>query len=173
MKIPGLFQAGDIFTSGAAFTQERGALVYYIASDFTPSSTQHLVDPRYLFKSCFVPVLEPRNHQEMHEAAGLAVEIARRLQYPGGGHAQRRPLPQRRPGAPDARDPPGAGAMPDSLRGFQRLPSLARKAYDTIMDERMPALAEMVEKSPLNRWERVPASAAWSPTVSATCTCAR
>src|SRR5512140_1375800 len=54
MKIPGLFQAGDIFTSGALFVQPRGALVYYIASDFTPSSTQHTLDPRYLFKSCFV-----------------------------------------------------------------------------------------------------------------------
>ncbi len=72
MKIPGLFQAADIFTSGACFPQERGALIYYIAADFTPSSTQHVIDPHYLFKSCFVPVIEPRNHQELHEAAALA-----------------------------------------------------------------------------------------------------
>ena len=101
MKIPGLFQAGDIFTSGALFVKERGALVYYIASDFTPSSTQHIIDPRYLFKSCFVPVFEPRNHQEMHEAAAIAVEISRTYQHPGGDHAQRQPVPQRRPGPPD------------------------------------------------------------------------
>lgn len=75
MKIPGLFQAADVFTSGSAFVQERGALIYYIASDFTPSSTQHVIDPRYLFKSCFVPVFEPRNHQELHEAAGIAVDM--------------------------------------------------------------------------------------------------
>ena len=60
MKIPGLYQAADIFTSGAIYTGERGALIYYVASDFTPSSTQHVLDPRYLFKSCFVPVFEPR-----------------------------------------------------------------------------------------------------------------
>ena len=78
MKIPGLFQAADIFTSGALFVKERGALVYYIASDFTPSSTQHVLDPRYLFKSCFVPVFEPRTHQEMYDAASLAVEIGRK-----------------------------------------------------------------------------------------------
>src|SRR5512137_547041 len=65
MKIPGVYQAGDIFTSGALFVQERGALIYYIASDFTPSSTQHTIDPRYFFKSSFVPVFEPRNHQEL------------------------------------------------------------------------------------------------------------
>jgi indolepyruvate ferredoxin oxidoreductase alpha subunit len=44
--------------------------------------------------------------------------------------------------------------MPASLRSFNVLPSLARKAYDTIMDERMPALAAMVEQSPLNRWRK-------------------
>jgi indolepyruvate ferredoxin oxidoreductase alpha subunit len=154
MKIPGLFQAGDIFTSGAAFTQERGALVYYIASDFTPSSTQHLVDPRYLFKTCFVPVLEPRNHQEMHEAANLAVVIARRYRtqvvvMPSGalchseGLVRLMPVTRREP-----------VAMPADLRAFNVLPSLTRKAYDTIMDERLPALARMVEESPLNRWRK-------------------
>ena len=152
MKIPGLFQAGDIFTSGSVWSHDRGALVYYIASDFTPSSTQHLIDPRYLFKSCFVPVLEPRDHQEMHEAAALAVEIARthRTQVvvmPSGALCHSEGLvtlmPQRR------REPV---AMPKDLRAFNVLPNLTRGYYDTIMDTRMPALAEMVEKSPLNRW---------------------
>ena len=77
MKIPGLFQAGDIFTSASFFHDKRGALIYYIASDFTPSSTQHVIDPRYLFKSCMVPVIEPRTHQEMMDAPGLAAEIGR------------------------------------------------------------------------------------------------
>ena len=65
MKIPGLYQACDAFTSVSCYMQPKGALIYYIASDFTPSSTQHVIDPRYLFKSCFVPVFEPRTHQEM------------------------------------------------------------------------------------------------------------
>ncbi|MGA2082581.1 MAG: 2-oxoacid:acceptor oxidoreductase family protein [Holophaga sp.] len=154
MKIPGLFQAGDIFTSGAAFTQERGALVYFIASDFTPSSTQHLVDPRYLFKSCFVPVLEPRDHQEMHEAAGIAVEIARRYRtqvvvMPSGALCHSEGLVRL---SPQVRREPAA--MPPDLRAFNVLPSLTRCNYDLIMDERMPALTEMVETSPLNRWTR-------------------
>ena len=80
MKIPGLYQACDAFTSVSCYMQPKGALIYYIASDFTPSSTQHVIDPRYLFKSCFVPVFEPRTHQEMHEAAGLAA-----LRVPRGG----------------------------------------------------------------------------------------
>jgi indolepyruvate ferredoxin oxidoreductase alpha subunit len=82
LKIPGLFQGGDLFTSAAFFTDPRGALVYYIASDFTPSSTQHLVDPRYLFKSCFIPVFEPSNHQEMLESAGIGADISRQFNTP-------------------------------------------------------------------------------------------
>jgi indolepyruvate ferredoxin oxidoreductase alpha subunit len=152
MKIPGLFQAGDIFTSGALFVLERGALVYYIASDFTPSSTQHTLDPRYLFKSCFVPVFEPRNHQEMHEAAALAVELSRAYRtqvvvMPNGnlchseGLIHLMPIQKREP-----------VQMPESLKSFNVLPNVARKNYDVVMSERMPALVKMVEESPLNKW---------------------
>lgn len=52
------------------------------ASHFTPSSTQHLVDPRYLFKSCFIPVFEPGNHQEILEAAGIGADISRQFNTP-------------------------------------------------------------------------------------------
>ncbi len=160
MKIPGLFQAGDIFSSGALYVQERGALVYYVAADFTPSSTQHTIDPRYFFKSCFTPVFEPRTHQELHEAPAIAVEVARRYKtqvvvFAGGnlchseGLVRLRSLQQRAP-----------VQMPDSLRAFNVLPGIARKNYDLVMAERMPALAEMVEHPqdlhPLasNRWEK-------------------
>jgi indolepyruvate ferredoxin oxidoreductase alpha subunit len=156
MKIPGLFQAGDIFTSGALFVQPRGALVYYIASDFTPSSTQHTLDPRYLFKSCFVPVFEPRSHQEMHTAASLAAEISRAYRtqvvvMPNGnlchseGLVRLMPLQTREP-----------LPMSDSLKSFNVLPAIARKNYDIVLAERMPALLEMVENSPLNLWEKLP-----------------
>ncbi|MDR3574137.1 MAG: 2-oxoacid:acceptor oxidoreductase family protein [Anaerolineaceae bacterium] len=154
MKIPGLFQAADIFTSGAIYTSERGALIYYIASDFTPSSTQHVLDPRYLFKSCFVPVYEPRNHQELHESAALAAEIARTYKtqivvMPNGnlchseGLVHLMPCQQRQP-----------IQMPESLKGFITLPGFARKSYDIVLSERMPALVDMVENSPLNHWTK-------------------
>jgi indolepyruvate ferredoxin oxidoreductase alpha subunit len=154
MKIPGLFQAGDVFTSGAGFTEPRGALIYYIASDFTPSSTQHLVDPRYLFKSCFVPVFEPRDHQELHDAPAIAADLARAFKtqvvvMPSGALCHSEGLVRLTPAG--RREPV---PMPASLRSFNVLPSLARKAYETIMDERMPALAAMVEQSPLNRWRK-------------------
>lgn len=152
MKIPGLFQAGDLFTSGAFYAEPRGALVYYIASDFVPNATQHVVDPRYLFKSCFVPVIEPRNHQELHESAALAVGIGRDFStqvviMPSGTlcHSEglvRMMEPQRR--EPIERLP--------NLKPFNVLPSIARENYNTVLAKRVPALKKMVESSPLNHW---------------------
>jgi indolepyruvate ferredoxin oxidoreductase, alpha subunit len=154
MKIPGLFQAADVFTSVSFFHEPRGALIFYIATDFTPSSTQHIMDPHALLKSCCLPVFEPANHQQMLEAAGIAVTIGRQYQTPvvilasgnlchSEGLVRLNPLLRREP-----------VAVGDNLRKFNCLPVLARKNYDAVMRTRMPALAEMVEGSPLNEWER-------------------
>lgn len=154
MKIPGLYQASDVFTSGALFTRPRGALVYYVASDFVPSATQHTIDPRYLFRSCFAPVLEPRNHQEMHESAALAVEIGRTYNtqvviMPSGILCHSEGLVHLM--QPQSREPVDVSL---DLKPFNVLPALARKNYDTTVTERLPALTGMVEASPLNRWEK-------------------
>ena len=152
MKIPGLFQAADIFTSASFFTEPRGALVYYIASDFTPSSTQHLVDPRYLFKSCFIPVFEPSSHQEMLEAAEIAADISRQFNTPvvvlasgalchSEGLVRLNALGRRQP-----------VEMTKEMKKFNSLPGVARKNYDIVLTERIRALTEMVEASPLNQW---------------------
>lgn len=149
MKIPGLYQAGDPFTSLATFTAQRGALVFYIASDFTPSSTQHVIDPRPLYKSCFVPVFEPRNHQELHESAKLAADISREhktavVVHTSGILCHSEGLVELN----DIETRELAEAAP--LKQQNALPNVARANYDKTMEERMPALLEMVEKSPLN-----------------------
>ncbi|MFC1891875.1 2-oxoacid:acceptor oxidoreductase family protein [Thermodesulfobacteriota bacterium] len=152
MKIPGLFQAGDLFTSSAFFTDPRGALIYYIATDFVPSATQHVIDPRYLLKSTMIPVFEPRNHQELLEAAGIAADIGRTYRTPvavlasgilchSEGLVRLNEIKER-----EILDIPG------DLNRFNPLPGITRGNYDTVMAERIPALTEMVEKSPLNRW---------------------
>jgi len=151
LKIPGLFQAADVVTSASQFTQKRGALIYYLASDFTPNSTQHVIDPRYLLKSCFIPVFEPRNHQEMHEAAAIAVKVSRdyntSLVILANGtlcHSE---------GLIHLMEKQSRGPVEMSdLREYNCLPNLARPSYNKIQSERMPGLTQMVETSPLNRW---------------------
>lgn len=154
MKIPGLFQAADVITSSAFYTGQRGSLVYYIASDYTPSSTQHLVDPRHMLKSCCIPVFEPRNHQEMHEAARIAADLGRRFHTPvaviASGvlcHSEglvRLMEPHTREKAP----------LPERMSDFITLPNRARMFHDQVRTTRIPALREMVEQSPLNIWTK-------------------
>ena len=150
MKIPGLFQAADVITSAAFYTGQRGSLVYYIASDYTPSSTQHLVDPRYMLKSCCIPVFEPRNHQEMHEAARIAADLGRQFNTPvaviaSGVLCHSEGLVRLMETATREKAP-----LPEKMSDFITLPVRARMFHDQVRTTRIPALRGMVEESPLN-----------------------
>jgi len=152
MKIPGLFQAADIITSSAFYTAERGSLIYYIASDYTPNSTQHLVDPRYMLQSCCLPVFEPRNHQEMHEAARIAADLGRRFHCPvviiaSGVLCHSEGLVRLMETSTRDKAP-----LPEKMSDFITLPLRARMFHDQVRSKRIPALREMVEQSPLNNW---------------------
>ena len=149
MKIPGLFQAGDVFTSLATFSVPRGGLVLYVASDFTPSSTQHVIDPHLLYKSTFVPVFEPRNHQELYESSKIAADLARKFNtaviiQPSGVLCHSEGLVTL--GNIESRDIAEVAPM----KQLNALPNIARISYDRVMDERMPALTQAIEESPLN-----------------------
>lgn len=152
MKIPGLFQAGDVFTSSSFFHHERGALIYFIASDFTPSSTQHLIDPRTLFKECGLPILEPNNHQDLLEAPGIAAELGRKYKTPvvilaSGALCHSEGLVRLNP--VQKRDPV---EMPKDVRYFNSLPVMARNNFNTVKETRIPALAKLSEDIAVNKW---------------------
>jgi indolepyruvate ferredoxin oxidoreductase alpha subunit len=154
MKIPGLFQAADVVTSAAFYTGRRGSLVYYIASDYTPNSTQHLVDPRYMLKSCCIPVFEPRNHQEMHEAARIAADLGREFNTPvaviaSGLLCHSEGLVRLMETSTREKAP-----LPEKMSDFITLPVRARMFHDQVRTTRIPALRKMVEESPLNVWTR-------------------
>ncbi|MDP3430489.1 MAG: pyruvate ferredoxin oxidoreductase, partial [Desulfomicrobium sp.] len=154
MKIPGLFQAADVVTSAAFYTGRRGSLVYYIASDYTPSSTQHLVDPRYMLKSCCIPVFEPRSHQEMHEAARIAADLGREFNTPvaviaSGLLCHSEGLVRLMETSTRKKAP-----LPEKMSDFITLPVRARMFHDQVRTTRIPALRKMVEESPLNVWTR-------------------
>jgi indolepyruvate ferredoxin oxidoreductase, alpha subunit len=153
MKIPGLFQAGDVVSSVAGCTAPRGGLVFYVASDFVPSSTQHVIDARYFLRSCFIPILEPRDHQEMMDFGPLAAAMGRKYMTPvvvlasgllchseGLVHLnERRVVPRLESGLDPTR--------------FMNLPRIAKLSYDEVLATRMPALRAFAEESDLNRIE--------------------
>ena len=82
MKLPGLFQAADVVASAAASTALSGALVLYIATDHAPSSTQYLVDARPFLSSIRVPVIEPRDHQDLYRSCRVASDLSREFRTP-------------------------------------------------------------------------------------------
>lgn len=155
MKIPGLRQAGDVFSSIAWYTEERGALVIYVASDYHPSSTQHVMDARPEILSCGVPILEPGSHREMLEAGLTAAEISRRFHTPvvvlaSGPLCHSEGLVALNPVAAVDRQVPPAD-LERYFNNFFNLPHIARRHYDEVITQRLPALTEYGESADRNR----------------------
>ncbi len=140
MKIPGVFQAGDSISSAAFYNSDAGALVFFVASDYIPSSTQHVIDPRYFFSSLRLPVLEPLNHQEMYEVAFTAADISRKFNTPvvvlaSGSLTHSEGLVVS--GEPRKIQP---RELPPNLREWMCMPNFARKNYDFVSANRIPSV---------------------------------
>jgi indolepyruvate ferredoxin oxidoreductase alpha subunit len=151
MKIPGVFQAGDAISTSAFYTAPAGALVIYAATDYVPSSTQHVIDARHFLASARLPVLEPRDHQEMYEIAWTAADMSRNFNTPvvvlaSGILAHSEGLltiKETRTVTPRE--------TPENLHAWMLLPSIARSNYDIATQERIPRIQDWIETSNLVR----------------------
>ena len=151
MKTPGAFQAGDAITTSAFYHAPAGAFVLFVATDYVPSSTQHVIDLRHFFASARIPVLEPRNHQEMYEMPWHAADISRQFNTPvvilASGilcHSeglistkQSRTITPRE--------------LPKNLKNWMGMPNFARKGYNIATQQRIPQVREWAEKSELTK----------------------
>lgn len=149
MKIPGIFQAGDPISTSAFYHGQAGALVIFAATDYVPSSTQHVIDARYFFASCRLPVLEPRNHQEMYEIAWHAADISRTFNTPvvvlaSGILTHSEGLVITRP--PRTINP---RELPGNLHDWMLMPAIAKANYNKATTARIPAIREWAETSSL------------------------
>jgi len=149
MKIPGVFQAADAITTSAFFTGEAGALVIFAVTDYVPSSTQHVIDSRYFFASAGLPVLEPRNHQEVYEIPRIAADMSRKFNTPvivltSGILAHSEALittKEQRKVTPKE--------LPENFKPWMLLPGIARANYNKVIQERLPAIKKWSETSQL------------------------
>jgi len=149
MKTPGVFQAGDPITTSAFYTADAGALVLYVASDYVPSSTQHVIDLRYLFASTRLPVLEPRDHQEMYDIAKYAADISRKFNTPvvvlaSGILTHSEGLIVTKEVRTIEPRP-----VPENLNDWMLLPGIARANYNKATQERIPQVQKFYENSNL------------------------
>ncbi|MFH1936803.1 MAG: pyruvate ferredoxin oxidoreductase, partial [Bacteroidota bacterium] len=142
MKIPGLFQAGDALTTTAFFSVEAGALVILAVTDYIPSSTQHVIDARYFLASTRLPVLEPRDHQEMYDIARIAADMSRQFNTPvvvlaSGMLAHSEALIKTH----EARVVKQK-ELPANLKQWMNLPVIARANYNKATTERIPLIQQ-------------------------------
>jgi indolepyruvate ferredoxin oxidoreductase alpha subunit len=149
MKIPGVFQAGDAISTSAFYTAEAGALVIFAATDYVPSSTQHVIDSRYFFASARLPVLEPRNHQEMYEIAWIAADMSRQFNTPvvvlaSGILAHSEGLVKTcKPRTITPKE------MPENLHSWMLMPAIARLNYDRATQQRIPEIQGWIPSTKL------------------------
>ncbi|MFO7810885.1 MAG: pyruvate ferredoxin oxidoreductase, partial [Candidatus Delongbacteria bacterium] len=149
MKTPGAFQAGDPITTSAFYTAEAGAFVLYVATDYVPSSTQHVIDLKYFFSSARIPVLEPQDHQGMYSIAFSASDISRKFNTPvvvlaSGILAHSEGLIETR--KPRKIIPRELGT---GMKKWMTMPGIARKNYNETTTKRIPAVQEYYESSNL------------------------
>jgi indolepyruvate ferredoxin oxidoreductase alpha subunit len=149
MKTPGVFQAGDAITTSAFYNASAGALVFFVASDYIPSSTQHVIDMRHFFAAARIPVLEPRNHQEMYEMPWYAADISKNFNTPvvvyASGilcHSEGLIVTKKsRTVAPKD--------LPKDLKAWMLMPNLARNNYNIATTVRIPKIQKWTEQSNL------------------------
>jgi indolepyruvate ferredoxin oxidoreductase, alpha subunit len=149
MKIPGVFQAGDVITTSAFYTADAGALVIYAATDYVPSSTQHVIDSRYFFSASRIPVIEPKNHQDLYEAAFTAADLSRKFRTPvvilaSGILAHSEGLVTTREARVIEKR-----SLPEKLHDWMLMPGIARINYNKATQERIPQIREWLENSDL------------------------
>lgn len=145
MKIPGLFQAGDTITTSAFYTGQMGAFVIYAATDYVPSSTQHVIDARYFLSSARIPVIEPRDHQELYESAFIAADLSRKFKtqvciLASGilAHSEGIVITK----APRLITPL---PVPENLSNWMLMPGIARRNYNEATTQRIPQVLDFVK----------------------------
>ena len=148
MKVPGLFQAADVVASAASSGAFSGALVLFVATDHAPSSSQYLVDARHFLSSLHLPILEPRDHQDLYRSARVAADLSRRFHTPVAilcssvlCHAE---------GIVRLEEPRTVEPAPRSARpGQVLLPQDALRAHREAVLHKIPALRCWLESSDL------------------------
>ena len=147
MKIPGLFQAADTITTSAFYTGQMGAFVVYAATDYVPSSTQHVIDARYFLSAARIPVLEPRNHQELYDMAFIAADLSRMFKtqvciLPSGILAHSEGLVVTR--EPRKIEPQ---PVPADLSKWMLMPGIARRNYNEATTHRIPEVLKFTKQN--------------------------
>jgi indolepyruvate ferredoxin oxidoreductase alpha subunit len=132
MKHVGLNVAADPFVN-SAITGTNGGMIIVAADDPSMHSSQNEQDSRFYGKFAMIPIFEPANQQEAYDMtyhgfelsealkSPILLRITTRLAHSRSGVQRKEQLPQNK------------GSIPQNLRQFVLLPSIARVNYSNLL----------------------------------------
>lgn len=153
MKHVGLNVAADpLFSS--VYTGINGGLVVVVGDDPSAHSSQNEQDSRHYARAAKLPMLEPSDSQEAKEFVAHAFELSEQFDTPVLLRMTTRLCHSKTVveiGSPPAKQPKATGFV----RDFDKYVLLPRQAIlrHTVIENRLEALSEYADRSPLNRIE--------------------
>ncbi len=150
MKHVGLNVAADPFVN-SAITGTNGGLILVAADDPSMHSSQNEQDSRYFGKFAMVPILEPVNQQEAYDMVHYGFDFSERYKVPVMLRITTR-LAHSRAGVnrKDTRERNGL-KLPEDLRQFVLLPTIAKKRYHDLL-KAQDLFEQESEKSSFNKY---------------------
>lgn len=132
MKHVGLNVAADAFVN-AAITGANGGLVVIAADDPSMHSSQNEQDSRFYGKFSLIPMLEPANQQQAYDMVRYAFDLSEEMRIPVLIRITTRLAHSRTGVERKAIRKQNELKLPDNLRQFVLLPSIARKQYRELL----------------------------------------
>ncbi|MDP3463714.1 MAG: indolepyruvate ferredoxin oxidoreductase subunit alpha [Bacteroidales bacterium] len=137
MKHVGLNVAADAFVN-SAITGANGGLIVVAADDPSMHSSQNEQDSRFYAKFSFIPLLEPANQQEAYDMVHYGFDLSEKLRIPVMLRITTRLAHSRTGVVCKAQKEQNEIKLPENLRQFVLLPSIARKQYRELLAKQIP-----------------------------------
>jgi indolepyruvate ferredoxin oxidoreductase, alpha subunit len=133
MKHVGLNVAADPFVNSGV-TGANGGIIYVVADDPSMHSSQNEQDSRFFGKFALIPILEPSTQQEAYDMVHYGFDISEKYKTPVLMRITTRLAHSRAGVARKESRPQNALKLPDDLRQFVLLPSIARKRFKMLLN---------------------------------------
>jgi indolepyruvate ferredoxin oxidoreductase, alpha subunit len=133
MKHVGLNVAADAFVN-SSITGANGGIIFVVADDPSMHSSQNEQDSRFFGNFAMIPILEPTNQQEAYDMVHYGYELSEKLRVPVMMRITTRLAHSRAGVVRKQQKSQNQVGLPQNLRQFVLLPSIARKQYQDLLD---------------------------------------
>jgi indolepyruvate ferredoxin oxidoreductase, alpha subunit len=133
MKHVGLNVAADAFIN-SSITGANGGIIFVVADDPSMHSSQNEQDSRFYGKFAMIPILEPVDQQEAYDMVHYGFELSEKYRIPVMMRITTRLAHSRAGVARKTSRQQNDLKLPENLKQFILLPSIARKQYKDLLN---------------------------------------